>query len=287
MDLNDQSSSYNQDYTSITDLWELDESELEDKKIKVYVEGVGSRMYGADDDISAAAGLEEVKVPVISPLILPPILSPKVKFEVSAGIRSKASLAMAKTLGYVTDIVEFKSQTVSQVEASTIGFSRGSAVTRHFASRRDELAVNCRTSEANVVFKFVGLYDTVSSVTDGKNDVNTYDLAIGNRAQKVLHLTAANEHRMFFYLTNIKSSIQAGVGYELELPWSHSDIGGGYKDGMTETIYDNHKLMDRLIEEGWHDKKIVETEEIRNTRGVAIPLGHDMFGNPMYGVPPI
>ena len=51
-------------------------------------------------------------------------------------------------------------------------------------------------------------------------------LALGGVPQQVVHLTAGDEYRENFSLTDITSSI--GSGYELTLPGVHSDVGGSY-----------------------------------------------------------
>jgi len=59
-------------------------------------------------------------------------------------------------------------------------------------------------------------------------------LALGGIPQKVVHLTAANEHRVNFSLTGIASSVQAGVGYKLVLPGVHANVGGSYGEVTDE-----------------------------------------------------
>jgi Uncharacterized alpha/beta hydrolase domain (DUF2235) len=96
--------------------------------------------------------------------------------------------------------------------------------------------------------RFLGLYDTVLSYTSSK--VNLTIPAVGF----VAHLTAENEHRMKFPLTNIAS---ASNGKELTLPGVHSDIGGGYKNGDGETVVlsENHAYLEteqqNMLEQGW------------------------------------
>lgn len=79
----------------------------------------------------------------------------------------------------------------------------------------------------NVSFNFVGLYDTVSSHGfNHNNDVKDLGLDAIKKAKMVFQLSAADEYRENFDLTNIDS---AGLkGLELTLPGVHSDIGGSY-----------------------------------------------------------
>lgn len=62
------------------------------------------------------------------------------------------------------------------------------------------------------------------------DDVLQLHLDMGGIPKKVVHLTAADEYRENFSLTNINTSLHAKVGVELTLPGVHSDIGGGYAE---------------------------------------------------------
>lgn len=78
-----------------------------------------------------------------------------------------------------------------------------------------------------VIFNFVGLYDTVSSHgLIHNNDVKDLGLKAIKKAKMIFQISAADEYRENFDLTNIRS---AGLkGLELTLPGVHSDIGGSY-----------------------------------------------------------
>lgn len=126
---------------------------------------------------------------------------------------------------------------------------------------------------ANIIFNFVGLYDTVAAYGmdhRGKNipgtnmsiiDNDTKELGLDavNIAVFVLQFAADDEHRDNFDLTNIKS---AGIhGLEFTLPGVHSDIGGCYVENDDETVdlfyetYFDHgckKFKTILEEEGWY-----------------------------------
>ena len=111
------------------------------------------------------------------------------------------------------------------------GFSRGAPAARHFVSLLNDsnpLAARLGIPQAKVTIKFVGVFDTVSSVG--------YELGLDLKGvpQKVVHLVAANEYRKNFSLTDITSSVEAGVGYELVLPGVHSNIGGSYGEVTDE-----------------------------------------------------
>ena len=247
-------SSYKQGYTSIADLYELDQANPKKKEIKVYIEGVGSIPYG-EDEVVWGAGAAWIY-----------------------GIKAKASKALSKILENAKSekVVNVRKEYVNEDEVCVFGFSRGATTARFFTSKRGDIALNTQGEsllKPKVIFKFVGLFDTVSSVAGLGDDVERYKLAMGGRVNKVLHLTAGNEFRSKFSLTDIKSSIEAGVGYELKLPGDHSDIGGGHKNGIEEKIVDFPNFVDKLIKEGWHK----EEDRITKTRAVAIYGSHSSY----------
>ena len=91
------------------------------------------------------------------------------------------------------------------------GFSRGAYAARWLANEQQEEV------------EFLGVWDTVKTTLKGP-DVSK---ASGN-VQKACHAMAIDEHRVLFGLTRFKDSPQAS---EVWFPGSHSDVGGGYKDG--------------------------------------------------------
>lgn len=243
-------SSYKQTLTSITNLYDLDLfDEKDSREVKIYIEGVGSIPYG-EDDVLWGAGAGWTK-----------------------GIDSKVTKAMAEILVKVRNAIDIEEECVEEVTICVIGFSRGAATTRYFVSLRERVAMSALTSTVNVIFKFAGLFDTVCSVQTlplGKSNVERYNLKIGANAQKVVQLAAGDEYRKKFPLTDISSSIGAGVGYEVTLPGDHSDIGGGHKNyhlvknkqgvevpvsGLIENMYEPTSFVNKLIEQGWYSEK--------------------------------
>jgi hypothetical protein len=133
-----------------------------------------------------------------------------------------------------------------------------------------------------IIIRFAGLFDCVASYSDGlfipeslsnkknptdntpeefKDDTKELHLdAIGYLASRVIHFTAADEHRGNFPLTTINSAGSKGTSYSF--PGVHSDVGGCYQDNMKEINNaiisgENDKLLkekQRLIEEGWFKK---------------------------------
>jgi hypothetical protein len=164
---------------------------------------------------------------------------------------------------------------VSEAKVNVFGFSRGAAAARRFTSiKRSDIALNVSTSKMNVIYTFVGLFDTVSSSgLNHDNDTEALSLDIGGKALKVFQLKALDEYRTNFNLTNIQSSINAGVGYEFGMPGAHSDIGGGFRDGLEEKVSSPHKgLVDELIKKGWYTEKAV------------IPARRDYIVSPVAGL---
>jgi len=111
-------------------------------------------------------------------------------------------------------------------------------------------------------FNFVGLYDTVAShgVYHG-NDVKDLHLDAVEKAYFVFQLSADDEYRENFDLTDIKS---AGIkGLEYTLPGVHSDIGGSYKDRAFERAvlyYKKESLYNEMIHNA--EEEVAKFKEI-------------------------
>lgn len=138
-----------------------------------------------------------------------------------------------------------------------------------------------------IVFNFVGLYDTVSSHGfSHNNDVKDLGLDAVKKAKMVFQLSAADEYRENFDLTNIYSCGHRGL--ELTLPGVHSDIGGSYRQGDEERsvvfkekyffgVRDEHyrfipatkksdAFKEILINEGWYNKNELSFEYDKDNR---------------------
>lgn len=89
-----------------------------------------------------------------------------------------------------------------------------------------------------VEVRFVGLFDTVSSYYAAHFfkflplENWFVKLQAVRKAQKVVQLASADEHRFHFSLHNIDSA--GGKGEQYFLPGVHSDIGGGYAPETTD-----------------------------------------------------
>lgn len=118
------------------------------------------------------------------------------------------------------------------IKMFTFGFSRGATESRMFSydfipdNKKD--ADFLLDSKIDKELSFVGLFDTVASVT--YYDTQSLHLYGIDKAKRVVHLCAMDEFRSHFPLTDISSAI--GQGLELFLPGCHSDIGGGVDLGV-------------------------------------------------------
>ena len=125
----------------------------------------------------------------------------------------------------------------SEIVMDVFGFSRGAAAARHFVNAfrrgyliyRRSLMPDRRANlpqDRNVRFRFVGLFDTVSSIMLGGGEQNHGDLNLNlssASADIIFHLIAEHEIRRNFPLTDTR-----GAGTSRRLLGAHSDIGGGY-----------------------------------------------------------
>jgi uncharacterized cupin superfamily protein len=201
-----------------------------------------------------------------------------------SGIPAKATKGYALVKEDINKVYN-KKEYVRLLTLNVFGFSRGAAAARHFITTT-KASFKKDYPRARIVYKFVGLFDSVSSYHETKdnnaslldsalkydfeNDVTELGLRLDGIAEKVVHLTAANEYRKNFTLTSIASSIAAGVGYELQLPGAHSDVGGGYEEYEHIEKRNLHKAFrddDILIEEGWYTPEQIEDRQTINCTG--------------------
>lgn len=131
-----------------------------------------------------------------------------------------------------------------------------------------------------LVIRFAGLYDTVPHhgvVQD--NDIKDLGLNSINKANYVVHLVAADEHRANFDLAAISSVTKTDPnsgkkgGIELYLPGVHCDVGGSYVEGMPEynarlDSFFDYKELDKvkkeLICQGWFkDEELIIRDNVK------------------------
>ena len=230
-----------------------------DRLFKIYVEGIGTNTqsptkaedYKKDDNVQGPAfGMG------------------------SAGIIDRVREAIKKITDLIDINDNFY---LNKITFDVFGFSRGAAAARHFVyvvthpeyipktnSNRETLDIQGEilnpeyykkaprygllgilldqkgwlTDNVKVEARFAGLYDTVSHHgLFQDNDIEDLGLDSINKANYVVHMVAADEHRYNFDLADIssvaKTSPDSGKkgGIELFFPGVHSDVGGRYVDG--------------------------------------------------------
>jgi hypothetical protein len=150
--------------------------------------------------------------------------------------------------------------TPSTINLDIFGFSRGSAMARHFVNciKQDyfdfeDKKINKAFSSHNILINFLGIYDTVGSFgLAGDNDDFGFSFHIDPSwiVTKAVHIYALNEYRWGFDLqaltqkqdTNYPINIIEDNFIEIGLPGAHSDIGGGYHYNQL-TQFSNNSLL--------------------------------------------
>jgi Uncharacterized alpha/beta hydrolase domain (DUF2235) len=246
------SGSYAADYSNVSRLeQQQDAHEGYDYSFKLYVEGIGTRNLGYDSPLGTATGDDGVTC---------------VTTKVDSGIRHLLESLESEVV----------SRRISYLHLDAFGFSRGAAAARYFVYKMmrqsghtllDRLRDRGFTV-GSVAVKFVGLFDTVAAFgTVHHNDTRDLELDAITAADYVVQLAAGDEHRENFRLTNINSAKNQNKGLEIFLPGVHSDVGGGYLDGMSEVdfqIYDHDSI-------GWNSA--VQTQSLAFERDWLSQMG--------------
>jgi hypothetical protein len=243
-------SSYENGYSNIAALSFM---AIKDKKNKIaveYIEGEGTEDDQKGDTMGYAFGSGKT------------------------GIPAKVKKGYANITSQINSYFDPGKEYVKELTINVFGFSRGAAAARSFLTTT-KADFKTKYPKAIIKYNFVGLFDTVSSYEkegvvgalgsavqhDFENDVEELGLRLDGIAKKVIHLTATNEYRKNFALTSIDSAIEAGVGFELELPGAHSDIGGGYEEyEHTElrSLSKSGRDDDLLLAEGWYTENQIK-----------------------------
>lgn len=255
--------SYTNAYSNVAHLFSQRAGESKDN-LWVYIEGMGSTKYETDDTKGFAYGSGET------------------------GVKTRAESAFAEIKKKYDGLNGDESATKpSSIVINVFGFSRGAATARHFvhlAKSKPKLFKGWGFSSKQVRFRFVGIFDTVSSfqtmdtttaakmmvfgpLTGGiatavrpnfDNDIkeltlNFADLdADDKKITKVFHIAAGDEYREFFSLTNIKAAMREGYGYEVVMDGAHSDIGGSYPSGLSNSYHiTSEELKVWFLEQGF------------------------------------
>lgn len=255
-DNDEDDSSYDNYFSNIAIMYKTNIAEKKDKKIKIYIDGEGTLEHDKDDSRGYIFGSGK-----------------------TSGILAKVNKAFIEIKEKIENLKNRKfikeNEFVNEIDLTVFGFSRGAAAARNFISQRRKLQDMYNLESSKFTIKFVGLFDTVSSYSKNysvspnfDNDVKELNLKLEGNIKKVVHLTAADEYRENFSLTTIKSTINAGVGYELALPGVHSDIGGGYAEIENEKrklhLENGFKnIKETLIKEGWYHREQIVTTTIK------------------------
>ncbi|WP_427873658.1 phospholipase effector Tle1 domain-containing protein [Flavobacterium sp. MMS24-S5] len=256
--------SYANYFSNVAIMKTINLMDLKERIVSIYIEGEGTTNLGKDDVMGYAFGSGDISgIPV------------KVR-KAFTGIQTEIDSLKKKK--YITS-----DQFINEIDVNVFGFSRGATAARNFLSQRRKLQDMYNIESDKFIINFVGLFDTVSSYEeegylykygsgfshDFDNDVEELKLKLEGNIKKVFHLTAFDEYRYNFSLTNIKSSIDAGIGYELSIPGVHSDIGGGYAEIEKEIRklhlekgFDN--IKETLIKEGWYNREQIATTTTSN-----------------------
>ncbi|KAF2342739.1 phospholipase effector Tle1 domain-containing protein [Flavobacterium tistrianum] len=245
----EEESSYENGYSNVAALSYMAIEDKEKKILVEYIEGEGTEDDKKGDAMGFAFGSGDT------------------------GIPKKVKKGFTNIKTKIDGTCNNKKEYVKELTITVFGFSRGAAAARSFLTTTKE-RFKKSYPKAKITYAFAGLFDTVSSYEPeghlGKlgaaatynfnNDVKELGLRLDGMVKKVIHLTAENEYRENFSLTTIASSIAAGVGFELQIPGAHSDVGGGYEEYKhveKRVIRPWLAKKQDWINEGWYNEKQV------------------------------
>lgn len=201
----------------------------------VYIDGIGTDAGKPDSMLGQGFGISDTGV---------------------VAKTNKAVSMLADSIQAALDAVSNKQTDgtfiIRSLQFDIFGFSRGAAAARHFANRiqsEDPAIISAiRQAMTGTTFngspagktRFIGIFDTVAAIGTPVNGLNPHSADTGDVkltlrpgvAEKVFHITAANECRFNFALNSVKPAWP-----ELALPGVHSDIGGGYLPVTKEHLF--------------------------------------------------
>jgi len=244
-------SSYENGYSNVAALSYMAIEDTKGRTVVDYIEGEGTEDDQIGDTMGFAFGSGDTGIPV------------------------KVTKGFTKIKEKIDEVFKEDEEYVKELIIKVFGFSRGAAAARSFlTTTQDSFKKNY--PKAEITYAFAGLFDTVSSYEpeghfdkygsvlsyNFDNDVKELGLRLDGMVKKVIHLTAENEYRKNFSLTNIASSIAAGVGFEFQIPGAHSDVGGGYEEYEhieKRVIRPWFKKKEDWIAEGWYTEEQVKS----------------------------
>ncbi|SDS47845.1 Zn-binding Pro-Ala-Ala-Arg (PAAR) domain-containing protein, incolved in TypeVI secretion [Halopseudomonas sabulinigri] len=236
--------SYGNEMSNVALLYDLylDQSDMRisesatEASIRIYIDGIGSRSGGEDDLVGYAFGQGETGV--------------------VERVRQSPEILITKLRAIADNNPQL---VIEKIEFDIFGFSRGAAAARHFANEVCKVDGGVMAEHFNnslpfltqefawpsaASINFIGLFDTVAAIGDPVRG----DLSVGDDrnpgvnlklapdcAKKVVHLTAADEHRHNFSLNKVNPG-EYRYHEELILPGVHSNLGGGYPAVVRERV---------------------------------------------------
>jgi len=277
-----------------------------DRLFKIYVEGIGTNTqsptkvedYKKDDNVQGpafgmgSAGIiyrvrEAIKKITDLIDINDNFYLNKITFDVFGFSRGAAA---ARHFVYVVTHPEYIPKTNSNMETLDIQGEILLASKYHKKAPRYGLLgilldqKGWLTDNVKVEARFAGLYDTVSHHgLFQDNDIEDLGLDSINKANYVVHMVAADEHRYNFDLADIssvaKTSPDSGKkgGIELFFPGVHSDVGGSYVDGAPNISYKINfssdmdfltKEKEELIRQGWFSSQQISVKYYLTIHGL-------------------
>ena len=299
-------SSYENELSNPAILFKSYKEELNNKLFKIYVEGIGTNTqsptkaedYKKDDNVQGpafgmgSAGIiyrvrEAIKKITDLIDINDNFYLNKITFDVFGFSRGAAA---ARHFVYVVTHPEYIPKTNINMETLDIQGEILLASKYHKKAPRYGLLgilldqKGWLTDNVKVEIRFAGLYDTVPhhgfTQTD---DIEDLGLDSINKANYVVHMVAADEHRYNFDLVDIssvaKTSPDSGKkgGIELFFPGVHSDVGGSYVDGAPNISYKINfssemdfltKEKEELIRQGWFSSQQISVKYYLTIHGL-------------------
>lgn len=241
-----ETSSYANAYSNIA--WMFRKGKINNGQRWVYIEGIGTRRGDTNDEVAGYA--------------------------MGVGVTGVAQRA-EQAFGAIEEAV---GAVPSLLHINVFGFSRGAATARHFVhltKSKNKPFPNWQLSRTKIKFKFIGIFDTVSSVGANFNDdvrelkLDFRDLSATDKAfTKVFHIIAADEYRLNFSVTNINSAIGSGFGYEVTINGAHADVGGAYNN-LTNERYSTLSNQEKnwLVDKNFYKENKGELNSLSRGRG--------------------
>ncbi|WP_150301749.1 PAAR domain-containing protein [Pseudomonas profundi] len=260
-------SSYGNERSNVALLYDLYEDQSDavveptavQASLKVYIDGIGTT--GGSDDVRWGQATGKGKTGIV------------------ARVQESPSLVTGTLRRLVNGNPKLL---IEKIEFDIFGFSRGAAAARHFANEVLKPNGGVFAAQLNeglpamapgfewlrhVSINFISLFDTVAAVLDPlRGDVNVG----GERnpginlymppgcARKVVHLTAADEHRHNFSLNRVDDFHE-----ELALPGMHSNLGGGYPLLIRERVLIGRP---RLFRDAYYSMQSVDRTKLVRSR---------------------